>query len=96
MAGRGSRHHAALDARKWARARKAALERAGWKSELSGLRGKLEVHHKVKLEHGGAPYDLGNLVVMTRSEHIRHHREENLTPAQISWRDYVEELLIGK
>ena len=93
MAGRGSRHHAALDSRRWAKARKAALERAGWKSELSGLRGRLEVHHKVKLEHGGAPYDLDNLIVVTRSEHIRIHRDEILTPAQIEWRAFVEELV---
>ncbi|MDE0387830.1 MAG: HNH endonuclease signature motif containing protein [Rhodospirillales bacterium] len=93
MAGQGSRHHAALDARRWAKARKAALERAGWRSELSGLRGRLEVHHRVKLEDGGAPYDLDNLIVLTRDEHIRLHRDENMTPEQLAWDDAVRELL---
>lgn len=93
MAGQGSLQHKALSPRLWARTRTAALERAGWKSELSGLRGKLEVHHRVKLEDGGAPYDLDNLMVLTRDEHIQLHRHEDVTPEQLAWNDAVDELL---
>lgn len=50
--------------------RKKALERAGYRSELSGMAGKLEVHHKIPLDEGGDPYAMGNLMVLTRAEHI--------------------------
>ena len=57
----GSRHYAALDAKRWSAARKAALARSGHRLELSGLASALEVHHRVKLEDGGDPYSLDNL-----------------------------------
>ena len=93
MPGRGSRFHAALDSRRWAAARRAALRRAGFRSEISGLVGKLEVHHRVKLSDGGDPYSLDNLVVMTRAEHIEHHRREHDVPGAQEWRDLVRALV---
>lgn len=89
----GSKHYAALDSRRWAAARRAALRRAGYRSELSGLRGRLEVHHRVKLEDGGDAYDLDNLMVLTRQEHIDLHRGDRETPGRAEWRKYVDELL---
>ena len=88
-----SRHHVRLNARLWARARKKAIERAEYRSELTGLSGRLEVHHRVRLEDGGAPYDLGNLVVITRNEHIALHEEENTTPAEREWKKMVREIV---
>ena len=89
----GSKHYAALDSRRWAAARRAALRRAGYRSELSGLRGRLEVHHRVKMEDGGDAYDLDNLMVLTRQEHIDLHRGDRETPGRAEWRKYVDELL---
>ena len=92
MGGRGSRFHAALDRGRWSAARKAALRRAGFRSELSGLRGRLEVHHRVRLEDGGDPYALDNLMVLTRAEHIAIHRDDRATPGRAEWRALVAEL----
>ena len=91
----GSRFYAKLDRRRWSRARKAALRRAGFRSELSGLAGRLEVHHRVRLEDGGDPYDLNNLMVLTRAEHVEQHRGDRETPGRAEWRKYVDELLLS-
>ena len=53
----------------WAALRKAALRRAGWRSERSGLAGRLEVHHRRGRAHSG----LDDLEVLTRTEHINEH-----------------------
>ena len=55
--------------RDWAALRKAALRRAGWRSERSGLAGRLEVHHTRGRAHNG----LDDLEVLTRSEHVAEH-----------------------
>ena len=89
----GSKMYAALNPRRWAAARRAALRRAGYRSEKTGLAGKLEVHHRVKLEDGGDPYDLDNLMVVTRAEHIELHRREHEVPGQAEWREFMCTLL---
>ena len=58
--------------RNWAALRKRALRRAGWRSERSGLAGRLEVHHK----NGREDNRLEALEVLTRSEHITEHTTE--------------------
>ena len=86
-----SNRHRRLHARRWARIRKAALRRAGYRSERSGKAGRLEVHHKISLEDGGDPYALENLEVLLRSEHIELHRREVEGEAQ--WRALIRELV---
>ena len=88
----GSRHYTALNRKRWAVARRAALARAGHRSELSGLSSALEVHHLVKLEDGGDPYALDNLQVLTREEHIDLHRAERSDPARDAWRELVAKI----
>ena len=88
----GSRHYAKLDSRRWAAARRAALARAGHRSELSGKASALEVHHRVKLEDGGDPYALDNLQVLTRVEHFELHRAERSDPEREAWRALVAEI----
>ena len=90
-----SRHHTRLDRRRWLRVRKLALERARWRSELSGRAGVLEVDHRVPIARGGDPYDLDNVQVLTRGEHIAKTRRENERhdPARAKWRALVAELL---
>ena len=75
-----ARHHRALDRRRWAAARRAALRRAGYRSELSGRAGRLEVDHIVPLHRGGDPYSLDNLRVLTRAEHVLKTARENRRP----------------
>ena len=90
-----SRHHVRLDSSRWRHVRKLALERAGYRSELSGRAGVLEVDHVVPLHRDGAPYDLGNLQVLVRSEHVAKTRRENERPdpARDKWRRLVAELM---
>ena len=92
MAGRGSKHYAKLDRKRWAAARRAALARAGFRSELSGKASALEIHHPVKLEDGGDPYSLDNLMVLTREEHIELHRAERSDRAREAWRSLVAKI----
>ena len=89
-----SREHRALDWRRWARVRKLALRRSGYRSELSGLAGRLEVDHIVPLHRGGDPYALDNVQVLTRDEHIRKTAGENTRPdpERDRWRALVAEI----
>ena len=90
----GSRHYATLDRGRWAAVRRAALRRSGYRSELSGRAGKLEVDHIVPLRRGGDPYSLDNLQVLTRAEHIRKTAAENRKPdaARDRWRALVYQM----
>lgn len=93
-----SKNHIRLDRVRWAGVRKAALERAGWRSELSGRVGKLECDHIKPLNRGGAPYDLANVQILTRDEHIQKTRSENrrpLTAEQQAWRSLLLEMSTG-
>ena len=89
-----SRRHTALDRPRWARVRRVVLQRAGYRSELSGRAGRLEVDHIVPLERGGDPYELDNLQVLTRDEHIAKTRAENIRPdpEREAWRALVAEI----
>ena len=71
--------------RNWAALRKAALKRAGWRSQRSGLAGRLEVHHKRGRAYNGA----GDLEVLTRSEHLLEHKHPD--PDREVWAVYLEE-----
>ena len=86
-----SRRHTKLNARRWRAVRRAALRRSGYRSELSGLAGRLEVDHIVPLHRGGDPYDLSNVQVLTRDEHIRKTAGENRRPdpEREAWRALV-------
>ena len=76
----------------WARVRRAAFERDGWRCVECGRPGRLEAHHVTALHKGGAPYDLDNLETLCRSCHIDRHRRK-LTPGEAAWRVLVDDLL---
>ncbi len=86
-----SRHH--LDRRRlpglaWARAKRVAKDRAGWRCERCGSPIELEVHHRQALDKGGDPLALDNLQVLCRE----HHLSEHLDPQRRRWRAFVREL----
>ena len=61
------------DTQQWKDARTAARARDGdcvYRHE-GNCDGRIEVHHRVSLEQGGAAYDLANVVTLCR----RHHSE---------------------
>lgn len=85
-----SAHHHQLDRRLWARARRAALTRDGWRCTVCSRPGRLEVHHLTPLEDGGEPYALENLATLCRQCHLDHHRRPRCSPA---WQALIDELL---
>lgn len=87
-----SRHHQKLDKRRWAIVRWQALNRAGWRCELCGRAGRMEVHHRVGLARGGAAYSLDNLQAVCRPCHFDQERaanEERQPPEVRAWRALV-------
>ena len=86
-----SRHHH-VDRKMQDRVRRAALKRAGWRSESgSNLAGKLECHHLVPLSEGGE-HTLENVVVVTLAEHLALHRPPP-DPDREAWTEFLEEQL---
>ena len=73
LSGKQSRAWAKMPRRAWGRARRAALDRDGWRCQTCGKAGRLEVHHLKPLEHGGKPFDPSNLTTICREDHIRIH-----------------------
>ena len=70
-----SRHHRALDRRRWKLTRRAVLERDGWRCTRCGRAGRLEVHHKVRLVDGGDEYDPDGCETLCRPCHFDRHRQ---------------------
>ena len=59
----------------WAKARAAALRRAGRRCQDCGRVGRLEVHHVKPLVDGGHPFKLSNLRVVCRDCHFVRDRQ---------------------
>ena len=69
----------------WESLRRAALERAGYRSERSGLAGRLECHHRDGNRANSSP---DNLEILTHSEHLAEHHQPDLD--RVAWRSYLE------
>jgi len=96
-----SRNHARLHAARWARIRKAVLDRDGWRCVQCGAAGRLECDHVVPLhvDPKQDPYDPANLQALCRGCHVEKTRRENRrerTPAEAAWDDFVAELTGGR
>ena len=87
-----SRHHDKLDPRRWARARRQAFERDGWRCCECGKTGRLEAHHEPPLEHGADPYSVDGLRTLCRACHIERHRADRMTPGRADWLDFVDKI----
>ncbi len=59
--------------RRYRRARRRAIKRAGRQCERCDRAGKLTAHHKTPLAAGGAPFDIDNLIVLCRPCHDAAH-----------------------
>ena len=87
-----SRRHIALDRHRWFRVRRIVLDRDGWRCRQCGKAGVLEVHHRVPLQLGGAPFDLDNLQTVCRSCHLGAHGARPEAAGAKAWRALVAEL----
>ena len=85
----GSRYHAAIASSAWAAARRAVLDRDGYRCSACGKAGRLEVHHVQPLHKGGAPLDLGGLTALCRACHLDRHRRPTVA-AVGRWRALVD------
>lgn len=82
-----------VSSREWARIRKGALERDGYRCQKCGRAGRLEVHHVLPVYKGGTD-DLDNLLSVCRGCHIRITKEESgpqLSPAEAAWERLIQE-----
>lgn len=88
-----SRNHAGLDARRWARTRRAAFERDGFRCRSCGRPGALEAHHEPPLREGADPYDLAGIVTLCRTCHVKRHRPDNMTAGRADWIEMIDEIV---
>ena len=70
-----------MQAHRWARVRRAVLNRDNWRCQRCGRYGRLEVHHVDGDPSNNTP---DNLTTYCRGCHIRHHARP-LTPAEAAW-----------
>ena len=82
-----SRQHRRLPWRALARARRAALDRDGWRCRRCGYPAGLEAHHVRPLAEGGAPYALANLETLCTGCHVAAHPHGD--PERRAWRAYL-------
>ncbi len=93
-----SNHHTRLNARRWAAVRRVVFKRDGYRCVICKRAGRLEADHVTPLQREPAQdvYDPNGLQTLCRSCHIEKTRKENrraLTPAEIAWRELVNEML---
>ena len=72
-----SRLHRRMSAKRRKVVRRRALDRAGWRCEMCGVPGLLEVDHRVPLRLGGDPYCLSNLQALCRDCHLTKTARED-------------------
>ncbi len=89
-----SGRHRKLDARRWAKIRRAAFNRDGWRCTLCGRAGRLEAHHEPPLRHDADPYDLAGIRTLCRSCHIERHRGDDMTPGREAWIAEIKRMLV--
>ena len=90
-----SRFHTAryLNRRQWEAARRATLDRSGWRCEDCGRAGRLEVHHVTPISVDfSRRFDLDNLKVLCKDCHLRAHDKTPEGPQTKAWRVSVDEL----
>ena len=80
-----SQNHKRLNPARWQHARRAALERDGFRCTVCGLARKLEVHHITALHKGGSAFALDNLSTLC----VDHHVELSVFGPRLEWRRHI-------
>ena len=93
-----SRHHARLDWRRWAAARRACFRRDGYRCVRCRKAGRSEADHVIPLEvdPDQDPYNVDGLQTLCRGCHIEKTAAENrdpMIPGRQEWLDMVAQLL---
>ena len=82
--------------KQWAKLRRLALDRDGWRCRQCGKPGRLEVDHIMPLSQGGAALDLDGLQTLCRDCHLAKssvERNRRPNPEAVRWAELVAELL---
>ena len=74
-----------MAAHRWARLRRAILDRDGWQCQRCGRYGRLECHH---VDGDPGLNTLDNLETLCRRCHLLHHARP-LTTAEAAWKRLV-------
>ena len=79
---------------KWARVRLLVLDRDHWACVTCGRSGRLEVDHRVSIEHGGEMYAMENLQALCRSCHVAKHGGivHETPPEVLEWQRYLKDM----
>ena len=83
-----------LNQTRWLEVRRRVLDRDGWRCQVCGLPGRLEVDHRVALADGGGEYEPANLQALCRACHFGKTRRENearrgTPPPVAKWRELL-------
>jgi len=91
-----SRHHRALDRKRWRRVRLQVLDRNNWRCQRCGKAGRMEVDHVVPLHVNPEqnPFDPAGLQTLCRRCHFDKTRDELSVPdpERDAWETYLEAL----
>ena len=68
------------------------MDRDGFRCTKCGKASALEAHHVVRLERGGDPYALANLLTLCTRCHIAIHKPPVSAEVQ-EWRDFLADLV---
>ena len=61
------------NSKRWDAARRLRLYLAKYRCENCGRPGRLHVHHRVPLSHGGEPFRIDNLTALCKTCHEQEH-----------------------
>ena len=68
---------------RWELVRRSVLARDKWRCTSCGLPGRLQIHHVLPLDEGGAPFDADNLrALCTICHRLEHHPVD---PERAKW-----------
>ena len=81
-----SRNHRALNKRMWAHTRFLAFTRDKFRCVRCSRSGRLEGHHKVSLNDGGAAHEPDNVETLCRNCHIL----QSISPMRREWARYLK------
>lgn len=84
----GSRRRRVYRSAAWKATREAMRAKARFRCEQCGGAGRLEVHHVIPIEAGGAPFDERNLRVLCRGCHFR--AEPGRDRVRDAWRQALD------
>ena len=87
-----SRNHIHLNPNRWAKVRRQAFARDGYRCTECGRAGRLEAHHEPPLRAGADPYDLDGIRTLCRACHIERHREDDMVPGRPAWLEFVSKM----